>query len=590
MRKNLSLLLALVMAFTVLCGNLGAIAFAEPIGAITEPIEGTVQLESDLYGNSAVGSKAAVTSANQYTTRIGMQILEEGGNAVDAAVAMLFANSLTEPGASSLGGAAFMTIYLKDTNEYVCIEGMETVPAAYGIDTLDAINEGGSEMLVTVPGQVHTALTALEKYGTMTREQVLAPVIELAEEGFPVFTSFEERASSKYDTFVSSEQFAEAARIFTNDGLPYAIGDHFSNPDYAETLRKIVDGGIDAFYKGEIAQAIVDFVQEYGGMITMEDFANYTCVEREPLVTDYHGYTIITQDQPSNGGANLIEFMNILENFDLKAMGYNTPEFLFTFNEAYRLCTADSSISSGDPDFMNLPTAKRIDKEYAKERAALVPAYGQVVASVEPGDLESSMKDTVLENESPDTTQVAVIDEFGNMVSATMTIGNYFGDGLVAPGTGFPLNSHLRNVRTTIEDKDNPNFVRGGLRVISTMCPTLVVKDGEPVLAVGSPGSAVIPPLNALMIIGIIEFGIDPQEAINLPRAFCTSAGKPTLQVEDRFEYGTVVALENCGYEINNRGSWSTGMGSAALVYRDLENDRVVAASDPRRQYRSEAY
>ena len=239
---------------------------------------------------------------------------------------------------------------------------------------------------------------------------------------------------------------------------------------------------------------------------------------------------------------------------------------------------------------MNLPTAKRVDKAYAKERAALVPAFGQVVPVVEPGDLESSMKDAISGKESSDTTQIAVIDEFGNMVSATMTIGNYFGDGLVAPGTGFPLNSHLRNVRTTIEYKDNPNFVRGGLRVISTMCPSLVVKDGEPVLALGSPGSAVIPPLNALMIIGIIEFGIDPQEAINLPRAFCTNAASPVLQIEDRYEYKSVVSLENCGYTIKNTGSWSTGMGSAALVYIDTENDRVVAASDPRRQYRSEAY
>lgn len=587
MKRNLSLLLALLMLVTTLSGF--SQALAAPIGAVT-PQAGANVLATDLYGNSAVGSKAAVTSANEYTTHIGMQILKEGGNAVDAAVAMLFANSLTEPGASSLGGACFYTIYLKETDQYICIEGLETVPAAYGIDTLDAINAGGSEMKVTVPGQVHAALTALEKYGTMTREQVLAPVIKLAEEGFDVFTSFEERASSKYDTFVSTEQFAEAAKVFTNDGLPYAIGDHFTNPDFAATLRKISEGGIDAFYKGEIAQTIVDFVQQYGGMITMEDFANYTCVEREPLVTDYRGYTVITQNQPSNGGANLIEFLNILENFDLKAMGYNTPEFLFTFNEAYRLCSADSGISSGDPDFMNLPTAKRVDKAYAKERAALVPAFGQVVPVVEPGDLESSMKDAISGKESSDTTQIAVIDEFGNMVSATMTIGNYFGDGLVAPGTGFPLNSHLRNVRTTIEYKDNPNFVRGGLRVISTMCPSLVVKDGEPVLALGSPGSAVIPPLNALMIIGIIEFGIDPQEAINLPRAFCTNAASPVLQIEDRYEYKSVVSLENCGYTIKNTGSWSTGMGSAALVYIDTENDRVVAASDPRRQYRSEAY
>ena len=167
------------------------------------------ELTTDTYGNAAVGYQAAVVSANEYTSRIGMDILEAGGNAVDAAVAMIFANSLTEPGATSLGGASFMTIYLKETGEYICIEAMETAPAAAGIDTLDEINEKKGAMLVTVPGQVHGALTALEKYGTMTREEVLAPVIQLAEEGFDVHISFEERASASFDKLVNNEEAAK---------------------------------------------------------------------------------------------------------------------------------------------------------------------------------------------------------------------------------------------------------------------------------------------------------------------------------------------------------------------------------------------
>ena len=322
------------------------------------------ELTTDTYGNAAVGYQAAVVSANEYTSRIGMDILEAGGNAVDAAVAMIFANSLTEPGATSLGGASFMTIYLKETGEYICIEAMETAPAAAGIDTLDEINEKKGAMLVTVPGQVHGALTALEKYGTMTREEVLAPVIQLAEEGFDVHISFEERASASFDKLVQNE---EAAKIFTNEGLPYAVGDHFTNPDYADTLRKIAEGGIDEFYKGSIAQTIVDEVQRLGGLLTMEDMASYTSVEREPISTTYHGYEIVTQGPPSNGGAPMLEMFNILENYDLVSMGFNTPEYLFTFNEALRLSMADGITYFGDPDFYELPIDTLISKEYAKE-------------------------------------------------------------------------------------------------------------------------------------------------------------------------------------------------------------------------------
>lgn len=600
MKKLMSLLLIIMMLATSLLGCTAQLEATQPEVTATPVYEATeapaaitpvipIQLESDTFGNSAVGTKAAVTSANALTSGVGMEILEAGGNAIDAAVAMLFANSLTEPGASTIGGAVFFTIYMKETNSYHTIDGLETVPAACTVDLLDAIENGGPEMLVTVPGQVHAALTALEKYGTMTPAEVLAPVIKLADEGFDVFQSFEQRASACYDTFVSTDQFDEAERLFTNDGLPYAIGDHFENPDYANTLRKIAEGGIDAFYKGDIAQTIVDFVQSYGGVITMEDFANYSSVERDPVMTDYHGYTVVTVSNPSTGGVNMIEALNILENFDLVSMGFNTPEFIFAFNEAYRIARTDGMVSHGDPDYWDLPTELRVDKEYAASRATEVPAYGTIAETVAPDErLFAKRLDTTIPNESNDTTQVAVIDEFGNMVSTTMTIGGYFGGCTVAPGTGFALNAHLLNVYRTLDRIDNPNFMQPGLRIGSTMCPTIVVKDGEPVLALGSPGSAVIPILNTFTIIGITQFGVDPQELINMPRAFSTSG--TTMLVEDRFEYKTIAALEQCGYTISNRGSWNAGMGSEALVYKNVENGWIIAASDNRRQYRSFAY
>lgn len=547
------------------------------------------ELAYDEFGNAAVGRKAAVVSANEYTSKIGFDILKKGGNAVDAAVAMIFANSLTEPGATSLGGASFMTIYLKETGEYICIEAMETAPAAAGIDTLDEINEKQGAMLVTVPGQVHGALSALEKYGTMSREEVLEPVIKLAEEGFDVHISFEERASAMFDKLVLNE---EAAKVFTNDGLPYAIGDHFTNPDYADTLRKIAEGGIDAFYKGDIAKAIVDDVQRLGGMLTMEDMANYTSVEREPISTTYHGYEIVTQAPPSNGGAPMLEMFNILENYDLKEMGFNSPEYIFTFNEALRLAMADGLTYFGDPDFYELPIDTIISKEYAKQRIEEdMPKDGKINPTLIAGGDLPFEKIVTAENESPSTTHVSVIDEFGNMVSTTHTIGGYFGSCIVAPGTGFPLNAHLSNQKLDIAEKDNPNFVQGGLRVMSTMCPTLVVRDGEPIMAIGSPGSWCIPPAIVQILNAVLLFDMDLQQAINEPRAIFTSYSAPIrVTAEPRLPEETIKYLEEAGYEMNVGRDWNTSLGSVGVIYENQEEGYVYAGGDNRRQYKSFAY
>ena len=593
-----ALLLALSMCAGMLAGcSSKQEATPEPAPApeVVEPAPAEPEkvalpdLSTDLYGNAAVGYEAAVVSANEYTSGVGMEILQAGGNAVDAAVAMLFANSLTEPGATSLGGAGFMTVYLKESQEYVCIEFLETAPAAAGIDTLEEINAKKGAMLVTVPGQVHGALSALEKYGTMTREEVLAPVIKLAEEGFPVFTSFQERASSSYNKLVLHE---EAAKIFTNDGLPWEIGDHFTNPDYANTLRKIAEGGIDEFYKGSIAQAIVDEVQRLGGLLTMEDMANYTSVEREPISTTYHGYEIVTHAPPSMGGGAMLEMLNILEQYDLVSMGFNSAEYLHTFNEAYRLAMADASNYFADPDFYDLPIDTIISKEYAKKRVEEnMPAYGTINETLIPGEnLSFQRAMTAPANESGSTTHVSVIDEFGNMVSLTHTIGGYFGACIVAPGTGFPLNAHLNNQYLDLSLKDNPNFVEGGKRVLSTMCPALVVKDGEPVMAIGSPGSWCIPTAIAHVLNATLLFDMDLQEAINMPRANVVNTNTPKkLLAETGLDFETQLILKGLGYEVTADKEWNTSLGSVGCILKH-EDGYIYAGGDPRRQYKSLAY
>ncbi|MEG2204052.1 MAG: gamma-glutamyltransferase [Oscillospiraceae bacterium] len=547
------------------------------------------KVPGDEFGNAAVGRKAAVVSANEYTTKIGMDILKAGGNAVDAAVAMIFANSLTEPGATTLAGASFMTIYLKESGEYICIEAMEKAPAAAGIDTLDEINAKKGAMYLTVPGQVHGALTALEKYGTMTREQVLEPVAKLAEEGFNVHISFEERASAAFDKLSANE---EAKKVYTNNGLPYALGDHFTNPDYAATIRKIIKGGNDEFYKGSIAKSIVDEVQRLGGILTMEDMANYTSVERKPIKTTYHGYEIVTQGPPSNGGAPMLEMFNILENYDLKKMGFNSPEYLYTFNEALRLAMADGITYFGDPDFYDLPIDTMISKEYAKKRIAEnMRTDGKINETLIPGEDLPFKKVVTATPESTSTTHVSVIDEFGNMVATTHTIGGYFGSCIVAPGTGFALNAHLQNQKLDIAEKDNPNFVQGGLRVMSTMCPTLVVHEGEPFMAIGSPGSWCIPPAIVQILNSVLLFDMDLQSAINEPRAIFTNYKSPKkVTAEPRIPEETIKALQEAGYEMNVGRDWNTSLGSVGVIMVDPDDGLIYAGGDNRRQYKSLAY
>ena len=392
-----------------------------------------------------------------------------------------------------------------------------------------------------------------------------------------------------FDKLVLNE---EAAKVFTNDGLPYAIGDHFTNPDYADTLRKIAEGGIDAFYKGDIAKAIVDDVQRLGGMLTMEDMANYTSVERAPISTTYHGYEIVTQAPPSNGGAPMLEMFNILENYDLKEMGFNSPEYIFTFNEALRLAMADGLTYFGDPDFYELPIDTIISKEYAKQRIEEdMPKDGKINPTlIAGGDLPFEKIGTA-GNESPSTTHVSVIDEFGNMVSTTHTIGGYFGSCIVAPGTGFPLNAHLSNQKLDIAEKDNPNFVQGGLRVMSTMCPTLVVRDGEPIMAIGSPGSWCIPPAIVQILNAVLLFDMDLQQAINEPRAIFTSYSAPIrVTAEPRLPAETIKYLEEAGYEMNVGRDWNTSLGSVGVIYENHEEGYVYAGGDNRRQYKSFAY
>lgn len=562
---------------------------AETTAAVEEIPE---TLEGDEFGNGAIGTHGGVTSSSEYASQIGLDILKAGGNAIDAAVATAFAIGVVEPQYSGIGGAGLMTIYLADEEKCTTLEYLETVPEAITPGWYDSETDKYTAKNAAIPAQVHGLLTALEKYGTMSAQEVLEPVIELAREGYVVNRTLGNALNDGYEHIINTET---GESIYTVDGFPYAEGDTIVNEPLADTLQKIADGGIEEFYTGELAQQIVDSLQANGSLITMEDMANYTSVEREPISTTYNGYEVVTVSAPSNGGNMLLETLNILENYDLKAMGHNSYDYLLTMNEAMRIGWTDSYTCLGDPAFFNLPIDKMISKEYAQSRLECMPVDGvsQYIGEQPPkGDLVSTPVESAAE-ESKHTSHISVIDKDGNIVSTTNTLGSSWGCSFMPEGTGFFLNSHVGNMTHDPERSSDPDFVIGGKRVRSTMSPTIVLKDGEPIMAIGSPGSLAIPPAIITVLNNVLLFDMNIQEAINAPRGIITTRSKPysKMTVEaDRMDPEVIQKFEENGYTMDNKGEYDTSLGGVAAIYLDPETGMFQAGADPRREYKALAY
>lgn len=563
----------------------------ETAAAETEAAEAGT-LEGDEFHNGAIGNHGGVTSSSEYASQIGLDILKEGGNAIDAAVATAFAIGVVEPQYSGIGGAGLMTIYLADEKKCTTLEYLETVPGDITPGWYNSETDKYTARNAAIPAQVHGLLTALEEYGTMTPAEVLEPVIELARNGFVVNKTLGNALNDGYEHIMSTET---GASIYTDEGFPYGEGDTIVNEPLADTLQKIADGGIEEFYKGDLAKQIVDSLQANGSLITMEDMANYTSVEREPISTTYNGYEVVTVSAPSNGGNMLLETLNILENYDLKSMGLNSYDYLLTMNDAMRIGWRDAYTCLGDPAFFNLPIDKMISKEYAESRLECMPKDGvsQYIDEQPPkGDLVSTPVESAAE-ESKHTSHISVIDQYGNIVSTTNTLGNAWGCSFMPDGTGFFLNSHVSNMTHDPEKSDDPDFVIGGKRVRSTMAPTIVLKDGEPVMAIGSPGSLAIPPAIITVLNNVILFDMNIQQAINAPRGIITTRSKPysKMTIEaDRMDPEVIARLEEGGYTIDNKGSYDTTLGGVAAIYLDPETGMFEAGADPRREYKALAY
>lgn len=505
-------------------------------------------------------SENGIVSTPKYeASKIGAEIFAKGGNAIDAAVAACFALAVCEPNASGPGGGGFMTLRIGETGEIIFIDfrevaPMNATPDMYPLDEDGNVignvkAEGG--LSVAVPGEVAGLLHILEEYGTMSRQEVLQPAIDLATNGFVVTPKFASIVKDAYDLM---QKYPELGKLYLKDGLPPEVGDYIKNPDLAKTLQIIADKGVDGFYKGEIAEAIVESAKKYGGIITLEDLANYKVTKMEPVEGTYRGYKIISSPPPSSGGTHLIQILNMLEQFDLSKYEPYSAEHMHLLSELFKMAYADRAAYMGDPNYVDVPLKGLTSKEYAKK----------LVEKFDPDKAQKHEADDPWKYEGDSTTHISVADKYGNMVAITKTINYYFGSGVVVDGYGFILNNEMDDFSPI---PGGPNSVAPGKKPLSSMSPTLVLKEnGDPFMVVGTPGGSTIFAQVAQIISNVIDFGMDIQTAIDMPRIW--DSLENVIWYEDGIDEDEIKKLIEKGHEVYHYANNTFGFVQG-IVYRD---------------------
>lgn len=463
-----------------------------------------------------------VVSQEALASAVGAEILAEGGNAVDAAVATGFALAVTLPQAGNIGGGGFMLVHLADEGKAIAIDYRETAPQRARADIF--LDESGevdrhkatlTHLAAGVPGTVAGLLHALEHYGTMSREEVLTPAIRLAKEGVrvtPALAHSLERSASRLQRNDASRQY-----FFHDDGALLRPGDVWQQADLAWSLTEIAEHGADAFYRGAIADKLVAEMERGGGLMTRADLEAYRVVEREPVRGSYRGYEVVSMPPPSSGGVHLVQMLNMLEGWPLTEMEHNSAAYLHYLVEAMRRAYADRSQYLGDPDFHEVPVAELIDKSYANRLRNAVSDRATPSSDVAPGLPPIS--------ENPQTTHYSVWDRAGNVVTNTYTLNFSYGNGISVPGAGFLLNNEMDDFSAKPGEPNafglvggEANAVGPGKRPLSSMTPTLVYFDGEPIIATGSPGGSTIITIVLQILLNVIDFDMNIAEATAAPR------------------------------------------------------------------------
>jgi gamma-glutamyltranspeptidase/glutathione hydrolase len=532
---------------------------------------------------------AMVGSTDQRATEAGLDVLRRGGNAIDAAVAVGFALAVTHPAAGNLGGGGFMVIRLADGRE-TTIDYREKAPARAHRDMfLDETGEPVADrsrvgpLAAGVPGSVAGMAFAQRRYGKLSLREVLAPAIALARDGFEVSWALADSLGAEGRVF---DRFPESARIFRRaDGRPFEAGDTLAQADLARTLTLVAEQGPDAFYRGAIADLIVAEMARSGGIITKADLASYEPRERPPVVGTYRGHRIVSMPPPSSGGIALVQLLNILEAFPLAEYGHNSSRTIHLVAEAARRVYADRSEWLGDPEFFTVPATGLLSKAYAGHvRAGISETRASVSQDIRPGQPRQF--------EPSETTHYSVVDAEGNAVAVTTTLNGSYGNGQVVAGAGFLLNNEMDDFSAKAGTPNmfglvggDANAIAPGKRMLSSMTPTIVVKDGRTRLVLGSPGGSRIITTVLQVLLNVVDFRMTVQEAVDAPR-FHHQWLPDSIRLERQgFPVDVVTALEAMGHTI------ATGpdMGDVHAIMIDDSGLRL-GASDPRLDGRTAGY
>ncbi len=537
---------------------------------------------SSMASSHPVWAKSGMVSSQEaVASKVGLAILKQGGNAVDAAVAVGFSLAVTLPRAGNLGGGGFMLVYIEKTQEVIAIDYREMAPSKAHKDMfLDPNGNAVSGLSrshglsVGVPGTVMGLELALKKYGTMTLAQVVAPAIELAEQGFIVTPdlAFSLNSIKKRLTKWPSTE----AIFYKPEGQIYLAGDRLIQADLAKTLKQIAKNGSNGFYKGEVAKQIAQTVQAAGGIMSVDDLANYKAVIRKPLMGEYRGYQIAAMPAPSSGGAHVLEILNIMEGFPVKELGHNSAANIHYLAEAMKRAYVDRSEYLGDPDFVQVPEQAIINKKYAEQLRAQIDA-NKVTPSetLHPGKL--------LPYESNETTHYSVVDQWGNAVANTYTLNFSYGSGIVAQGTGVLLNNEMDDFSAKPGTPNgfgliggDKNAVESGKRPLSSMSPTIVFKHNKPYLVTGSPGGSRIITTTLQVIMNVIDHDMNIADATASSRVHHQWM-PDELRVEPTLSIDTINLLKAKGHNVVVQST----MGSTQSIV--VTEQGLFGSSDPRR-------